>query len=49
MKKNKMFQKKLYMWYILSCLVTKPGGHMTEIFSVGIQKTDTGLKAKLNL
>ena len=27
----------------------KLGGSMTEIFSVGLQKTDKGMKTKLNL
>ena len=44
-EKENAFIKNWLMWLIFFCLCYKTRGSMTEIFSVGLQKTDKGLKA----
>ena len=47
--RDKCFHKKFEIWFIFSCFFIKLGGRMTEIFSVGLKKTDKGMKVWLNL
>ena len=47
-KENAFIKKCKYGLFSL-VFVIKLGGSMTEIFSVGPQKTDKGMKAQLNL
>ena len=48
-KKRKCFHKNCKCDIFSLVFVIKLGGGMTEIFSVELQKTDKGIKAKLNL
>ena len=42
-------KKKIKCGSFSLVFLIKAGGSMTEIFSVGLQKTDKGIKDKLNL